>query len=102
MRSQCPRRVNLDRNGPSARCLLSPDSDQTADIPVRQLRATSGLMHRSKQPGHSITSSAIASMPGGMARPSTFAVLRLITSSNLLDCTTGRSAGLAPFRIFAV
>ena len=29
------------------------------------------------------------------------AVLRLITSSNLVDCKTGRSAGLAPLRISA-
>ena len=30
------------------------------------------------------------------------AVLRLMTSSNLVDCTTGRSAGLAPLRMRAV
>ncbi len=29
-----------------------------------------------------------------------FAVLRLTTSSNLVGCWTGRSAGLAPLRIF--
>src|SRR5262249_49779082 len=48
---------------------------------------------------HSITSSAMASSPGGMVRPSALAVLRLITNSNLVDCTTGRSAGLAPLRM---
>ena len=31
--------------------------------------------------------------------PSALAVLRLITNSNLVDCTTGRSAGLSPLRI---
>src|SRR5262249_51200919 len=31
-----------------------------------------------------------------------FAVLRLIASSNLVGCHTGRSAGLAPFRILPV
>src|SRR5262249_39817275 len=36
---------------------------------------------------HSITSSAIASTPGGMVRPSALATLRLISSSNLADCT---------------
>jgi hypothetical protein len=30
----------------------------------------------------------------GRVRPSAFAVLRLITSSNLVGCMTGRSAGL--------
>src|SRR5262249_53786294 len=48
---------------------------------------------------HSITSSAMASTPGGIVRPSAFAVLRLITSSNLVGCTTGRSAGFAPLRM---
>ena len=33
---------------------------------------------------HSITSSAIASRDGGTVRPSVLAVLRLITSSNLV------------------
>ena len=48
---------------------------------------------------HSITSSARASSVGGTSRPSAFAVLRLMTSSNLVDCTTGRSAGFSPLRI---
>src|SRR5262249_27496841 len=48
---------------------------------------------------HSITSSAIASSDGGTVRPSVFAVLRLMTSSNFVGCITGRSAGLAPLRI---
>jgi hypothetical protein len=42
---------------------------------------------------YSITSSAIASSVGGTVSPSVFAVLRLITSSSLVACTTGRSAG---------
>src|SRR5262249_48243211 len=45
---------------------------------------------------HSITSSAVASSVWGIVRPSAFAVLRLITSSNLVGCSIGRSAGLAP------
>ena len=49
---------------------------------------------------YSITSSATVSILSGMVRPSAFAVLRFITSSNLTACTTGRSAGLAPMRIF--
>src|SRR5262245_46413418 len=47
--------------------------------------------------GYSITSSAIASSDGGTVRPSAFAVLRLMTSSNLVGCRIGRSASLAPF-----
>ena len=37
-----------------------------------------------------------------LSRPSVLAVLRLITNSNLVGCSTGRSAGLAPLRIFPV
>src|SRR5262249_24021833 len=48
---------------------------------------------------HSITSSASASSFGGISRPSALAVLRLMTKSNLVGCTTGKSLGLAPLRI---
>jgi isoquinoline 1-oxidoreductase beta subunit len=61
----------------------------------------SGLMHRSKQHYYSITSSARASSAGGIVRPSVFAVLRLITSSNFVGCWTGNSAGFAPLRILS-
>ena len=46
-----------------------------------------------------ITSSARSSSNCGIVMPSAFAVFRLITSSNLVGCSTGRSAGLAPFNI---
>ena len=48
---------------------------------------------------HSITSSAVASSDGGTVRPSIRAVWALMTSSNLLACTTGKSAGFAPLRM---
>src|SRR6516165_6349961 len=51
---------------------------------------------------HSITSSAATSSLSGIVRPIAFAACRLMSSSNLLDCTTGRSAGLAPFKILPV
>src|SRR5262245_39111064 len=47
-------------------------------------------------PPHSITSSAVASSVCGTVMPSIVAVWTLKTSSNLLDWTTGKSAGLAP------
>jgi hypothetical protein len=50
-------------------------------------------------PLHSITSSAMASTPGGIVRPSILAVGALMTSSNLVDCWTGNSAGFAPLRM---
>ena len=48
---------------------------------------------------YSITSSARASSVGGTSRPSALAVLRLMTSSNLVGACTGRSAGFSPLRM---
>jgi hypothetical protein len=48
---------------------------------------------------YSMTSSANASSFGGTLTPSAFAVLRLITKSNLVGCWTGRSPGLLPLRM---
>src|SRR5262245_14742234 len=49
-----------------------------------------------RAPFHSMTSSARASSIGGTARLSIRAVSALMISSNLVDCTTGKSAGLTP------
>ena len=56
---------------------------------------------REQSCGYSITSSARASSEAGRSRPSALAVLRLMTSSYLEACSTGRSAGLAPLRILS-
>jgi hypothetical protein len=48
---------------------------------------------------YSITSSAMASSLSGTSRPSALAVLRFMTSSNLVGCRTGRSPGLSPLRM---
>ena len=74
---------------------------------VTWLRYFDALQHRQRAAiptyncsiSYSITSSAMASSVGGTSRPSVLAVLRLITSSNLVDCITGRSAGFSPLRI---
>src|SRR5262249_49144934 len=50
-------------------------------------------------PPHSITSSASCWRCRGTSRPIAFAVLRLITSSNLVGACAGRSAGFAPLRM---
>src|SRR5215472_18760203 len=52
-------------------------------------------------PPHSITSSAVAIIDDGTVRPRSFAVLRLITSSNLVGCSMGKSPGFAPLRILS-
>jgi hypothetical protein len=54
---------------------------------------------RAGAPGYSITSVAATCSVKGTVRPSDFAVFRLITSSNLDGCMTGRSAGLSPLRM---
>src|SRR5882762_1631152 len=64
--------------------------------PIEAARLT---VHSSRVVGHWITSSARDSNDGGIVSPSAFAVLRLMTSSNLVGCSIGRSPGLAPFRI---
>jgi len=48
---------------------------------------------------YSITSSAATSSLSGTVMPSILAVEALMTNSNLLDCTTGKSAGFAPLRM---
>jgi len=50
---------------------------------------------------YSITLSARSSSVDDTSRPNALAVLLLITSSNLLGCSTGKSAGLAPFNILS-
>ena len=52
-------------------------------------------------PLHSITSSARTRNDSGILSPSAFALLRLTISSNLIGCSTGRSAGLAPLKILS-
>jgi len=65
----------------------------------------SGLMQCGKDSDytthHSINSSARASSVGGTSRPRALAVVRLITNSNFVGCSTGRSAGFAPRRILS-
>src|SRR6516162_661311 len=56
---------------------------------------------RSKATVYSITLSARSKKDSGIVSPIAFADLRLITSSNLVGCSTGRSAGLAPLKILS-
>jgi hypothetical protein len=48
---------------------------------------------------HSMTSSARIKIEAGTVNPSALAVLRLMNISNLVGCTTGKSAGFAPLSI---
>ena len=54
-----------------------------------------------QQTRHSITSSARARSVGEISRLSALAVLRLITNSIFVGCSTGRSAGDVPLNILS-
>jgi carboxypeptidase Taq len=80
-----------------------------APDPARLLSSGAGRGSKSRagnQPyelasSHSIISSARARIGCGIVRPSALAVLRLMTSSNLVGCSIGRSPGFAPLRILS-
>src|SRR6516162_3236656 len=80
-----PRRIGLRPRDPRHRRQRSSAGGQTQEL-------SAGKFHVEPPSLHSITSSAIASTPGGMVSPSALAVLRLMSSSNLVGCITGRSA----------
>ncbi len=61
-----------------------------------RLRAKLGSRHI-----HSITSSARESTVGDTTKPIDLATLRLITNSNLVGCSIGRSPGFAPRSILS-
>ncbi len=70
-------------------------------MPASENLHNNGLMHGSKSPRYSITSVARKTNEGGTVRPSALAVFMLMTSSNLVGCSTGRSEGLVPLRILS-
>jgi hypothetical protein len=57
------------------------------------------LMHRSRESGYSITSSARIKMEFGIDKPSNFAVRALTISSWVVGSSMGMSPGLVPFRV---
>src|SRR5262245_14260329 len=82
----------------SARCPDRPQKRPCSGIPERQVRARKRHMHRSKQRHYSITSSARASKIGGISMPSDLPVTRLMSSSNLVGCSTGEVSRLRSAR----
>ena len=74
---------------------------RTSSGPVAMSQRCQQETYASQQiASYSITSSARATSVGGTTRPRALAVFILITSSNLVGISTGRSAGLAPLRTF--
>ena len=64
-------------------------------------RAVHGVAGRRPSVDQSMTRSARNRSSGGIVSPSAFAVCMLITNTNVVGCSTGRSAGLAPLRILS-
>jgi len=97
--SQQARRAG-DCHGGAALVVERLRADQSTDLahggaelhPRADIVRTGRHLVRARS-AHSITSSARSSSEGEMASPSALAVLRLITSSNFVGCSTGRSAG---------
>src|SRR6266705_5933299 len=98
------------RRASSSRVQRSPPSDNQFSNPLRLLRRDDE--RRGEQAArqtaderaplhHWMISSARCSSDRGIVSPSALAVLRLITSSNFVGCSTGRSPGLAPLRILS-
>src|SRR5215472_14869954 len=100
---ECPfgvSRVGLMRRRRSRMSALPPIASEL----WRRRKSTQGANSRPEQvqqteQAYSITSSARAMSVGGTVMPSAFAVFILITSSNLVGCRIGKSAGFSPLRI---
>ena len=96
-----PNRMKLTA-ATSCRCPLYPrkrtfaHAIRTSALGHKRTRAMQQIRH------YSITSSAMASTPGGIVSLRALAVLRLITSSNVVGWIIGRSVGLAPLKILPV
>jgi hypothetical protein len=80
-----------------SRCPLRAESD--VGETRREMTMGHVRTHAVRQIGiHSINTSARPDSDSGMVMPSVLAVLRLMYSSTLVACCTGRSAGFSPLR----
>jgi hypothetical protein len=112
-------RITRDRRRPKAKptdhrnlgLLLRLDGrgeeqEQTVHCDTKNFLTLSSSNRKSKienpKLSHLITLSVRAKTFGGIVTPICLAVFRLITNSNFFGCSTGRSAGLAPFRILSM
>ena len=103
--SVAPRRPGWRRHVPMAAALLAlaalvvaaAKPQRTVAVPVEH----ASVMLATALMTYSMTRSARSRSDPGIVSPSALAVLRLITMSNFLGCSTGRSPGLAPLRILS-
>jgi hypothetical protein len=80
---------------------LPPEADLTADIVDVSNVPTPDSCTAVNSLSYSITSSARSRNDSGTRSPIAFAVAKLMISSNLVGCSTGRSAGFAPLKILS-
>src|SRR5262245_17460610 len=102
-KEKLPSQVGRDRVGRSLRFEIAK-ADDLRLLRTRSERPCSCAADERDEtaaPNHSITSSARKRIDVGSSMPIALAVLRLTTSSNFVACSTGRSAGFVPFKIFA-
>src|SRR5205823_2564713 len=82
---------------------LADYSAEAAHVRLRrvaaQVRSITHMRHTASR--YSMISLARASTLSGIVTPNALAVVRLITRSNLVGCSTGRSDGFAPRRILS-
>jgi hypothetical protein len=88
--------VRSTRSRRSRHVRFAPIATKFGPCGETSLSANSDLTHCSKKDRYSITLSARSTRPAGTSWPIAFAVCRLMTNSNLVCCSTRRSAGFAP------
>src|SRR5262245_43327719 len=102
-RARCPARVTSRMVDASRFSCGGQDRHRRLLCPrcQRPPRRRAAEQRDERAPSHSITSSATNSRSRGISRSRDLAVFRLMTSSYLVGCSTGRSAGFVPFKILA-
>jgi hypothetical protein len=94
--------VNNGPDGPETPIPVYP-GQRTSPIRLAMSVSCQFQTHASQQAAplrrYSITTSARPSSVGGIVRPIDFAVLTLITNSNVVGCSIGISLGFAPATI---
>jgi hypothetical protein len=93
----CPMPAQESSQARSAQSARSYDSRGSPANPTAALRS----WPRWSSTRYSMTWSARSSNDCGIVSPSALAVFKLMTNSNLVGCSTGRSAGFAPLRILS-
>jgi hypothetical protein len=97
--SQLPQRVIRVASAVRRRLPVFPDQRTSPKSVGMSQRCHNRTRAPLQTASYSITSSARLTSVCGTVRPRAFAVLRLISSWNFVGSSTGRSAGLAPFKI---